>query len=87
MRIPSWTPETAPRDPTLVNAVLERRGGKLLDPRAAVKDPAFSDDDRLAMRYALALTETVRVPDALFSEIRQRFSTTEVVELTAAIAT
>jgi hypothetical protein len=39
------------------------------------------------MRYALAMTETVRVPDALFSEIRQRFSTTEVVELTAAIAT
>jgi alkylhydroperoxidase family enzyme len=63
MRIPPWTPETAPRD------------------------SAFSDDDRLAMRYALAMTETVRVPDALFEEIRRRFSTTEVVELTAAIAT
>jgi alkylhydroperoxidase family enzyme len=29
----------------------------------------------------------VRVPDALFGEIRKRFSETEVVELTAAIAT
>jgi alkylhydroperoxidase family enzyme len=159
MRIPSWTPEAAPRDPALVDAVLERRGGKLLnldrallwseplarawnvylrairqevsisqrlrevaicvvakstgaeyeftahwphyvsaggqealrskldDPRAAVNDPAFSTDERLAMRYALAMTETVRVPDALFADILRRFSTTEVVELTAAIAT
>jgi alkylhydroperoxidase family enzyme len=159
MRIPPWNPETAPRDPALVDAILERRGGKLIEldrallwseplarawnvylrairqevsisprlreiaicmvakstgadyefkshwpqyvkaggndalrpkldhPRAASEDAAFAEDERLAMRYALAMTESVRVPDALFGEIRKRFSETEVVELTAAIAT
>ena len=57
------------------------------DPDAAAQDPAFSDDERLAMRYAAAITRTVSVPDALFGEIRKRFSPTEIVELTAAIAT
>ena len=53
----------------------------------AAHDPTFSDDERLAMRYAAAITRTVSVPDALFGEIRKRFSPTEIVELTAAIAT
>ena len=57
------------------------------DPDAAAQDPAFTDDERLAMRYAAAITRTVSVPDALFGEIRKRFSPTEIVELTAAIAT
>jgi alkylhydroperoxidase family enzyme len=39
------------------------------------------------MRYAAAMTRDIRVPDALFAEIRKRFKETEVVELTAAIAT
>jgi alkylhydroperoxidase family enzyme len=159
MRIPPWTPESALREPALVDAILARRGGKLLnldrallwseplarawnvflgairrempfdarlreiaictvarttgaeyefshhwpeyvkaggndalrskmaDPDAASHDNAFTDDERLAMRYALAMTRAVKVPAALFDELRQRFSTTEVVELTAAIAT
>ena len=159
MRIPDWTPEAAPRDPALVEAILERRGGKLInldkallwseplargwntyvgavrrelavsprlkeiaicavaratgaeyefthhwpeyvkgggddalrphfdDPDRAAKDPRFSADESLAIRYALAMTRDVRVPDDLYAEIRQRFSTTEIVELTAAIAT
>jgi alkylhydroperoxidase family enzyme len=159
MRLPDWTSETASRDPALLEAILERRGGKLLnldrallwseplarawnvylgairrevsisprlreiaicivarstgadyefshhwphyvaaggndalrsrldDPHGAAADTAFDDDERLAMRYALAMTETVRVPEALFGELKQRFSNTELVELTAAIAT
>jgi alkylhydroperoxidase family enzyme len=159
MRIPPWTHEAAVREPELVDAILARRGGKLLNldrallwseplarawnvflgairremgldgrlreiaicvvarttgaeyefshhwpeyvkaggndalrpklahPDVAARDKAFSDDERLAMRYALAMTRDVRVPEALFEEVRQRFSTTEVVELTAAIAT
>jgi len=33
------------------------------------------------------MTRDVRVPDSLFNLLRSRFSTTEVVELTATIAT
>jgi len=57
------------------------------DPDAALDDPAFSDDERLAMRYAVAVTRDVRVDDALFAEVRARFDAREIVELTAAIAT
>jgi alkylhydroperoxidase family enzyme len=60
---------------------------KLEDPVRASEDRAFSDAERLAMRYAIAVTRTVSVPDALFAEVRARWSTTEVVELTAVIAT
>ena len=60
---------------------------RLADPEKAMQDPAFSDDERLAMRYAGAMTRTVEVPAPLFDEIRARFSPTEIVELTAAIAT
>jgi alkylhydroperoxidase family enzyme len=159
MRIPAWTPEAAPRDAELIDAIKKRRGGKLInldlallwseplargwnghlgavrrefavsprlkelaicavaritgadyefthhwpeyvkaggrddlrsrldDPDRAAADPAFTEDERLAMRYAVAMTRTVTVPDALFEEIRKRFPVTEVVELTAAIAT
>jgi alkylhydroperoxidase family enzyme len=159
MRIPAWTREAAVRDPELVDAILARRGGRLLnldrallwseplarawnvflgavrremafdarlreiaicvvaratgadyefghhwpeyvkaggndalrgkldDPQAASADSSFSDDERLVMRYALAVTREVKVPPAIFSEVQARFSTAEVVELTAAIAT
>jgi len=159
MRIPDWTPKAAPRDPKLMDAILERRGGKLInldlallwseplargwnallgavrrdfavdirvkelavctvarltgaeyefthhwpeyvkaggddgrrgklsDPDRAADDPAFTPDERLAMRYAIVMTRSVKVPDALFAEVRARWSTSEVVELTAAIAT
>lgn len=158
MRIPHWTPEAAPRDAALMDAILKRRGGKLInldlallwseplargwnallgavrrefavspalkeiaictvakltgaeyefnhhwpeyvkaggneglrgrlaDPERAAADPAFSADERLAMRYAIAMTRTVKVPDALFAELRKRFDDGELVELTAAIA-
>ena len=59
----------------------------LADPDKAMQNPAFSDDERLAMRYAGAMTRTVEVPAPLFDEIRARFSPSEIVELTAAIAT
>ena len=159
MRIPPWTHEAAVREPELVDAILARRGGKLLnldrallwseplarawnvflgairremavdgrlreiaicvvarvtgaeyefshhwpeyvkaggndamrsklaDPETAARDSAFSDDERLAMRYALAMTREVKVPAALFEEVKRRFPTTELVELTAAVAT
>ena len=159
MRIPDWSPEAAPRDEALLDAILERRGGKFLnldlallwseplargwnayvgavrrelaidprlkeiaictvaritgadyefhhhwpeyvraggadalrprimDPGSAATDSEFTPDERLAIRYAITMTRDVRVPDSLFRLLRERFSTTEIVELTAAIAT
>ena len=45
------------------------------------------DDEALVVQYAASMTRDVQVPDALFERLRSRFDTTEVVELTAAIAT
>ena len=158
MRIPPWSPERAPRDPRLIEAILERRGGafidldrallwseplargwnafvgavrrefavssrlkelavcvvaritgaeyefvhhgpefvkaggdpalleRLRDPDQAAGDPAFSEDERLVIRYAIAMTRSVQVPDELFAQVRSRFDERELVELTAAIA-
>ena len=59
---------------------------KLADPARAAEDPAFDAAERLAMRYAVAMTREVKVPDALFAEVRGRWPDSEIVELTAAIA-
>ncbi len=159
MRIPHWTPDAAPRDEALIEAIRTRRGGKLInldlallwseplargwnayvgavrrefsvsprlkeiaictvaritgaeyefthhwpeyvraggndalrlrimDPDSAATDTEFSADERLAIRYAITMTRDVAVPDSLFRLMAARFSTTELVELTAAIAT
>ena len=59
---------------------------RLDDPISAASDTQFSDDERLAMRYAIAMTRDVKVPDELFAQLRRRFDETALVELTAAIA-
>ena len=64
----------------------EANVARLRDPDRAAGDPAFTPDERLAIRYAAAMTRTVQVPQPLFDEVRRRFSETEIVELTAAIA-
>ena len=159
LRIPAWTPESAPRDPALLEAILKRRGGRfinldlvllwseplargwnayvgavrrelsidprlkeiaictvarltgadyefthhwpeyvkaggddrlkhrIMDPDSAATDTEFSADERLAIRYATVITRDVKVPEQLFKLVKARFSTTELVELTAAIAT
>ena len=158
MRIPAWSAEQAPVAEDVVQAVMKRRGGKLMaldrallwsEPLArgwnaylgevrqnfafpprlkelaictvakvtgadyefthhwphylraggseallpamenvdtALEYPGLGGDERLVMRYAIAMTRHVAVPTALFAEMRARFSVTEVVELTAAIA-
>jgi 4-carboxymuconolactone decarboxylase len=43
--------------------------------------------ERLVLEYADAMTRTpVKVPDALFARLRERFSEAQLVELTSAIA-
>jgi alkylhydroperoxidase family enzyme len=163
MRIPDWTPERKPQPQDLVNAVLERRGGHLLNldrallwseplargwnvyvgnvrtglgtsrklrelgictvalltgadyeyhhhapdylaaggtqaeldalaafiaaPAGSAPATGLGSDEALVAQYAASMTRDVKVPDALFERMRARFDTTEVVELTAAIAT
>jgi alkylhydroperoxidase family enzyme len=163
MRIPDWTPERKPQPQDLVNGILERRGGTLLNldrallwseplargwnvylknvrtglgasrklrelgictvalltgahyeyhhhapdylaaggtqaeldslaafaqaPAGAVPGGALAGDEALVVQYAAAMTRDVKVDDALFERMRQRFDTTELVELTSAIAT
>ncbi len=163
MRIPEWTPELKPQPADLVDAILARRGGQLInldkallwseplargwnqylkavrtelptsrrlrelsictvalltgaryeyhhhapdflaaggtqaeldaldravtqDARRAA-DPALGTVEQLVVRYAAQMTLDVRVEDALFEALRQHFDTTELVELTGAIAT
>lgn len=162
MRIPPWNPQAKPQPQDLVQAILERRGGELLnldrallwsEPLArgwntylkavrtglgasrqlrelgictvalvtgahyeyhhhapdflaaggsqsaldalqafvqagASGQPAgLQADEALVARYAAQMTRDVKVDDALFAEMQQRFGTTELVEITAAIAT
>ena len=163
MRIPDWTPEAKPQPAELVNAILARRGGQLInldkallwseplargwntylkavrtelptsrklrelgictvalltgaryeyhhhapdflaaggtqaeldaldrvvaaDARQA-SDPALGEVEQLVVRYAAQMTQDVTVDDALFDALRRHFDTTQLVELTSAIAT
>ena len=47
----------------------------------------FSDSERVALDYAERMTITgQQVDDALFARLKQHYSETQIVELTAAIA-
>lgn len=163
MRIPDWTPERHPQPAELVDAILARRGGQLInldkallwseplargwntylkavrtelptsrklrelgictvalltgahyeyhhhapdflaaggtqaeldaldrvlkhDARQA-SDPALGELEQLVVRYAAQMTRDVQVDDVLFQTLQSHFDTTQLVELTAAIAT
>jgi len=162
MRIPDWTPESKPQPEDLVKAILERRGGTLLNLDRALlwSEPlargwntylknvrtGFSGNaklrelgictvalitgahyeyhhhapeflaaggtqaeldaltayaatptggvpsgldpvEALVVQYAARMTLDVKVDDALFARVREHFAPTELVELTATIAT
>jgi alkylhydroperoxidase family enzyme len=49
--------------------------------------PDLTDVEKLALRYAAAMTATpVEVPDELFAALRGHFNDKQMVELTSAIA-
>jgi alkylhydroperoxidase family enzyme len=162
MRIPDWTPDRKPQPEDLVQAILERRGGELLNLDKALlwseplargwntylknvrtglgasrklrelgictvalitgahyeyhhhapdylaaggqqaeldalqafvqagaegEPQGLSGDEALVARYAAQMTRDVKVEDDVFRQMRERFETTELVEITAAIAT
>lgn len=162
MRIPDWTPERKPQPQDLVQAILDRRGGELLNldrallwseplargwntylkavrtglgasrhlrelgictvalltgahyeyhhhapdflaaggsqasldalqayVRAGAKGvpSGLAGDEALVAQYAAQMTRDVKVDDAVFAQMQKRFDTTELVEITSAIAT
>ncbi len=163
MRIPDWTPERHPQPADLVESILERRGGTLLNLDKALlwSEPlargwnvylknvrtglgasrklrelgictvalltgaayeyhhhapdflaagglqaeldalqayvaagargtppsGLASDEALVAEYAAQMTRDVKVDEALFARLQARFSPTDLVEITAAIAT
>jgi alkylhydroperoxidase family enzyme len=60
---------------------------QLLDLAAFETSPAYSELEKLVLRYAVAMTETpVEVPDELFTRLREHLSEKQMVELTSAVA-
>ena len=57
------------------------------DPRRLPTDSALDEMDRLVIQYAVQMTLDVKVSDALFAALREHFDSTQIVELTSAIAT
>jgi alkylhydroperoxidase family enzyme len=56
------------------------------NPVKAVNDQALGEVEQLIVQYAAQMTVQIRVDDAVFTRMQQQFSTTELVEITAAIA-
>ena len=166
MRIPDWTPTAKPQPQDLVDAILARRGGSLINldkallwseplargwnvymkavrtelptsrklrelgictvalltgaayeyhhhapdflaaggtqeqldalqrhlrspeakPRETPIEPALDAIEKIVVQYAAQMTLDVKVADAVFDQLRQHFDTTQIVELTSAIA-
>jgi alkylhydroperoxidase family enzyme len=60
---------------------------QLKDLAAFETSPAFTEVEKLVLRYTVAMTRTpVEVPDELFATLREHFDPRQMVELTSAIA-
>ena len=60
---------------------------QLLDLATFETSAAFTELEKLVLRYAVAMTQTpVEVPDELFAGLRQQFEPRQMVELSSAIA-
>ena len=57
------------------------------DPRGTPTDPSLGPVETLVIRYAAQMTLDVKVSDEVFDALREHFDTTQIVELTSAIAT
>ena len=56
------------------------------DPDAAATSNQFDELQRAVIRFAIASTRDVKIPDSTFDALKQRLSPTEVVELVAVTA-
>ena len=58
-----------------------------LSHRASAADTALGAIESLVIQYAAQMTLDVKVSDEVFNALRDHFDTTQLVELTSAIAT
>ncbi len=58
----------------------------LADPDAAARSDQFDDLQREVIRFAIASTRNVQIPDSIFDALKQRMSTSDVIELVAVTA-
>lgn len=56
------------------------------DPQTAAISPLFDELQRAVIRFAIASTREVQIPDALFDDLKRRLPPTELVELVAVTA-
>ncbi len=56
------------------------------DPDAAATSSQFDELQRAVIRFAIASTRDVKIPDSTFDALKQRLTPTEVVELVAVTA-
>lgn len=56
------------------------------DPLAAATNPLFAAPEQDVIRFALASTVEIKIPDALFAGLATHLSPTELVELAAVVA-
>jgi alkylhydroperoxidase family enzyme len=56
------------------------------DPDRAVNSELFDELQRAVIRFAIASSRDIRVPNVVFDVLKQRLSATEVVELAAVTA-
>ena len=60
---------------------------QILDLAEFESSTAFTELEKLVLRYAVAMTRTpVEVPDEMFADLRRQFNPQQMVELTSAIA-
>jgi alkylhydroperoxidase family enzyme len=57
------------------------------DPDAAAASPHYDDLQRAVIRFAIASTRDVKIPEPVFDELKRHLSPAEIVELVAATAT
>ncbi len=55
-------------------------------PRGVVADALLGLDERAVIEYAVQVTLDVKVSDAVFARMKAQFDTTQIVEITTAIA-
>jgi len=60
--------------------------GALEDPDAASASDLFNDLQQAVIRFAIASTREVRIPNVVFDSLKQQMSETELVELVAVTA-
>ena len=58
----------------------------LADPDAAATSTQFDELQQMVIRFAIASTRHVQVPDPVFAALKQRLAPTELVELVAVTA-